>query len=429
MRSPCARCRRKNGVARIRIEGGRPLSGEAAVSGAKNAALPAFFACLLTEGECALSGVPALRDIESAARVLRSMGAECKRRGGEARICAANLRTQEAPYDLVKTMRASVLALGPLLARFGRARVSMPGGCAIGARPVDIHLDGMRALGADVRMEGGDIVAHARRLRGARIPLRVPSVTATENLMMAAALAEGETAIENAAREPEIADLAVLLNRMGADISGAGEGRIIVRGASALRGAAHEIMPDRIEAGTYLCAVAACGGDVTVAPARPGDMGDLLGKLSAAGAQVEAGKDKVRIVMDGRPRAVDAETAPHPGFPTDMQAQWLAVNCVADGRAAVTENIFENRFMHVPELARTGARIALRHNTALVRGVPALSGAPMMATDLRASASLVIAALAARGESVIDRVYHLERGYENLAQKLSGLGARAERMP
>ncbi len=412
---------------KIAVIGGRPLCGEARISGAKNAALPALFACLLTEEPCEIRNAPQLRDIQSALRVLRALGAECEFADNTAAVCARNISSFDTPHELVKTMRASILALGPLLARFGRARVALPGGCAIGARPVDIHLEGLREMGAEIAMEDGDIVASAKRLRGARIVLPKPTVTGSENLLMAAALAEGETIIENAAREPEIADLAAFLCAMGADISG-GEGFWRIRGKDKLRGAKHAAPPDRIEAGTYLCAVAACGGDAVLHNANGEWMHDLLAKLSAAGAELHEKDGAIRIVMENRPRAAGAETAPYPGFPTDMQAQWLAVNCVAKGSAFIVENIFESRFMHVPELRRTGARIELHGNAAAVRGVKKLSGAPMMATDLRASASLVIAALAAQGESVIERIYHLDRGYENLVQKLQSLGANARRI-
>lgn len=413
---------------KIRIVGGRPLIGEVHISGAKNAALPALFACLLTDMPCTLHKLPQLRDIESARQVLQKMGAECRVQDDKTTVCARTLHTQEAPYALVKTMRASILALGPLLARCGRARVSLPGGCAIGARPVDMHLDGLRKMGATIDIEDGNIVASAGRLRGAHIVLPAPTVTGSENLMMAAALAAGESIIENAAREPEIADLASFLNNMGAKISGAGSGTLHICGVEKLTGAAHTVLPDRIEAGTYLCAVAACGGEVTVHNAGASVMQDLLEKLSTAGAVLTVTGESVRIAVNGRMRAVNADTAPYPGFPTDMQAQWMAVSSVAEGTAVISENVFENRFMHVPELSRLGANIELRNNTAVVQGVEKLAGAPMMATDLRASASLVIAALAAAGTSVIERIYHLERGYENLTEKLQALGAEVRRV-
>ena len=415
---------------KIKIRGGAPLHGNVKVGGAKNAALPALFACLLSEAPCILQNIPHLRDIQSAVRVLQGMGVACEsdsNGGNQIKIQAKNLTTQEAPYSLVKTMRASILALGPLLARFGRAQVSLPGGCAIGARPVDLHIQGLRTMGADIAVEDGNIIARARRLHGAHITLPIPTVTGSENLMMAATLAQGETIIENAAREPEIADLAKMLCSMGAEIA-IDNGVIRVQGKTELHGTTHAAPPDRIEAGTYLCAVAACGGDVRVCGVNADDMRDLIEKLVAAGAQVDVEENTVRLRMAQRPKAVSAATAPYPGFPTDMQAQWLAVNCVAEGEAVIVETIFENRFMHVSELLRLGAQIQLRHNAAHVIGVAALSGAPLMATDLRASASLVIAALAAQGESVIDRIYHLDRGYEKLAEKLQTLGADVTRI-
>ena len=427
MPCPCALCPPMSGMEKIKIKGGCPLHGEITVGGAKNAILPAMFACLLTDKQCKINNIPNLQDIHSAAQVLQAMGATCEIKNGEATICASQLHTCEAPYQLVKTMRASILALGPLLARFGSARVSLPGGCAIGARPVDMHLRGLRRMGAIIKMEGGDIVARAKRLRGAHVVLPKPTVTGSENLMMAATLAEGETIIENAAREPEIADLASLLNAMGAKIEGADSGVLHVQGVSSLHGAEHDAPPDRIEAGTYLCAVAACGGDAVLQRANLCALGDVLEKFANAGAIITPQNDDLRIVMNSRPVAVDADTAPYPGFPTDMQAQWMAVNCVAQGSSTIVENIFENRFMHVPELIRAGANIKLRRNAASITGVEKLSGAPMMATDLRASASLIIAALAAHGESIIDRIYHLDRGYDNLVQKLSKLGANAIR--
>ena len=413
---------------KIKIRGGRPLNGVVQISGAKNAALPEMFACLLTADECELRNLPGLRDIHSAAKVLRALGAECDIQNQSARVRAADIQTFTAPYPLVKTMRASILALGPLLARFGQARVSLPGGCAIGARPVDMHLDGLRKMGADIHIEDGDIVARAGRLCGARIVLPKPTVTGSENLMMAAALAEGDTRIENAAREPEIADLAAFLNKMGAKISGAEKGDLRITGVSSLRGAAHAVPPDRIESATYLCAAAACGGEITLRDSGHAMLHDLLQKLSAAGGEWKTDGDSLTMTMRGRPKAVDADTAPYPGFATDMQAQWMAVCAVAEGTAAITENIFENRFMHAAELSRLGAKIELHRNAAIVRGVKKLKGAPLMATDLRASASLAVAALAAHGESVIDRVYHLERGYETMPEKLRALGADVERV-
>ena len=418
-----------NGMDKIEILGGRRLVGEVVIGGAKNAALPALFACLLTEEECALTKVPHLRDIHSALAVLQAMGARCDMQGDCVTVQAERICSQDVRYELVKTMRASVLTLGPLLARFGRATVSLPGGCAIGARPVNVHIDGLRQMGAEIRLDNGNIVAEAGRLRGAHLTLPMPTVTGTENLMMAAALADGETIIENAAREPEIADLAAFLNHMGADIVGAESGVIQIRGVSELHGATHQILSDRIEAGTYLCATAACGGEVRLLGALAAHLQDLLHKLQEAGVQVEEEGGSLRICAEGRLRAVNAETAPYPGFPTDLQAQWMAVSCTAEGTAVISENVFENRFMHAPELIRMGAHIELQRNTAVVRGVGQLRGAPLMATDLRASASLVIAALAARGKTTLSRVYHLDRGYELMEEKLRALGADARRVP
>ncbi|MGI9337646.1 MAG: UDP-N-acetylglucosamine 1-carboxyvinyltransferase [Gammaproteobacteria bacterium] len=414
---------------KLKITGGKPLSGEVSICGAKNAALPALFACLLTDEQCRIDNIPQLRDIDSALAVLAAVGAEVDRQGDSVRICAASLTATSAPYELVKTMRASVLALGPLLARAKEARVSLPGGCVIGARPVDMHMDGFAKMGADVKIHRGDIVAQADKLQGAIIRLPFPTVTGTENLMMAAALADGKTIIENAAREPEIIDLAVMLNAMGADISGAGESAISINGVSKLGGAHHRVMPDRIEAGTYLCAAAACGGEVFLHNAQLRHLSALADKLQECGAMVQDGKDGadgIGITMRGRPQAADIATAPYPGYPTDLQAQWLALSCIAKGRAAITETIFENRFMHVPELARMGADIELRGNTAIVGGAEYLSGARVMATDIRASAALVVAALAARGDTIIDRIYHLQRGYGRMTQKLGALGASVQ---
>ena len=414
---------------KLKITGGQSLQGEISISGAKNAALPAIFACLLTEEKCVLDNIPALRDVDSALNVLRTMGVTCDYQDGKAHINAASLNTQQAPYHLVKTMRASVLALGPLLARFHQATVSLPGGCAIGARPVDMHIDGLQQMGATLKIEHGDIVSKTKnRLRAANIRLPQPTVTGTENLMMAASLADGETVIENAAQEPEIIDLAALLNKMGAKIRGAGDERIYIRGVNRLRGATHNIIPDRIETGTYLCAATAVGGDVFIRNARLNDLSAVVEKLRATGAQVQQEKSGIHLLMKNRPRAVSVKTAPHPGFPTDMQAQWMAVCAVADGAAEITENIFENRFMHVPELARMGADLLQHDGFVAVQGVQQLSGARVMATDLRASASLVIAALAAQGITTIERIYHLDRGYVRMDEKLQTLGAQIERI-
>jgi len=415
---------------KLRIQGGVPLRGEVRVAGAKNAALPIMAAALLGAGELDLSNVPRLADIATMARLLEGMGVQVRREGDRMGLLAREITSAEAPYELVKTMRASILVLGPLLARTGGARVSLPGGCAIGARPVDQHLKGLRALGAELQIEGGYIVAgtQGRRLRGARILPDMVTVTGTENLMMAATLAEGETVIENAAREPEVADLAACLNAMGARVRGAGTDRIVVEGVERLHGASHRVIPDRIEAATFLAAVAATGGDLVLEGAMPSALDAVFEKLREAGARVEAQGERVHLRMDGRARAVSLRTAPYPAFPTDAQAQFLALNCTAEGVARVTESIFENRFMHVLELQRLGAQIDIDGHTAIVRGVERLSGATLMATDLRASASLVIAGLMAEGETTVERIYHLDRGYEAMEQRLAGLGARIERV-
>ncbi|MCL4775759.1 MAG: UDP-N-acetylglucosamine 1-carboxyvinyltransferase [Burkholderiaceae bacterium] len=413
---------------KLRIEGGRPLRGEIAVSGAKNAALPILCAGLLGNGSLALDNVPQLHDVATVLRLLRRLGAKAERDGERVLLDAAGVTSVEAPYELVKTMRASILVLGPLLARFGEARVSLPGGCAIGQRPVDQHIKGLQAMGAQISIEHGYVVARASRLKGARIVTDMVTVTGTENLMMAATLADGETVIENAAREPEIVDLAAALVAMGARIEGAGTDRVIVRGVERLHGATHGVMADRIEAGTFLCAVAATGGEVTLTRARPATMDATLDKLREAGASIEVSGDRIRLSMSRRPRAVNVRTAPYPGFATDMQAQLMALDCVAEGAGVVTETIFENRFMHVLELQRLGADVSIEGNTAIVRGVPSLSGATVMATDLRASAGLVIAGLVADGETVVERIYHLDRGYERMEAKLGQLGARIERL-
>jgi UDP-N-acetylglucosamine 1-carboxyvinyltransferase len=413
---------------KLRIHGGARLCGEVRVAGAKNAALPILAASLLTADELVLENVPQLADITTMGRLLAGMGVKVAREGGRVAARADDVGSAEAPYELVKTMRASVLVLGPLLARFGQARVSLPGGCAIGARPVDQHIKGLRALGARIDIEHGYIVAEAPRLAGARIVTDMVTVTGTENLMMAACLARGETVIENAAREPEVVDLARCLNAMGARVAGAGTDRIVVEGVERLHGAVHRVLPDRIETGTFLVAAAACGGDVRLTGAAPETLDAVLDKLREAGATVETGADWIRLRASGRPKAVSLRTAPYPGFPTDMQAQFMALDCVADGVGRITETIFENRFMHVLELQRLGAQIDIEGNTAIVRGVPKLSGARVMATDLRASASLVVAGLVADGETVIDRIYHLDRGYDRMETRLAALGARIERM-
>ena len=413
---------------KLNIRGGVPLKGEIEISGAKNAALPILCAALLTGDELIVDNVPLLQDVATAQKLLRQMGIAVERDGRTIRLNAASVDRPEAPYELVKTMRAAILVLGPLVARCGRARVSLPGGCAIGARPVDQHVKGLEAMGATIRVEGGYLIAEAARLKGTRIVTDMVTVTGTENLMMAATLADGETVIENAAREPEVADLAAALNAMGARIQGAGSDRIVVQGVESLHGARHRVMPDRIETGTFLCAVAAAGGDVTLRGAAPTTLDAVLDKLRESGAVLECGSRHIRIRMAQRPRAVSLRTAPYPAFPTDMQAQFMALNSVADGVGRVTETIFENRFMHVLELQRLGANIAIEGNTAVVQGVERLLGAPVMATDLRASASLVVAALVAHGETVVDRIYHLDRGYETMEQKLAGVGARIERV-
>jgi UDP-N-acetylglucosamine 1-carboxyvinyltransferase len=417
---------------KLTIQGGVPLRGEIAVAGAKNAALPILAAALLTADELVLANVPQLADITTMARLLRGMGVAVERSGDRCALRAAAVGATEAPYELVKTMRASVLVLGPLLARFGRARVSLPGGCAIGARPVDQHIKGLSLLGATIRIDHGYIVAEAVRLRGARIVTDMVTVTGTENLMMAATLADGETVIENAAREPEVVDLAACLNAMGARIRGAGTDRITVEGVQRLHGAAHRILPDRIETGTFLVAAAATGlfgeADVRLTGAAPATLDAVIDKLRETGARVETGDDTIGVRAARRPRAVSLRTAPHPAFPTDMQAQFMALDTVADGVGRITETIFENRFMHAVELQRLGAHIDVEGNTALVTGVPRLSGATVMATDLRASASLVIAGLVAEGDTTVDRIYHLDRGYERMEQRLAALGARIVRV-
>jgi UDP-N-acetylglucosamine 1-carboxyvinyltransferase len=414
---------------KLLIRGGVSLEGEITVSGAKNAALPIMCAALLTDAPLRLANVPQLMDVRTMTRLLERMGVAVRAPSPDAlELTAARIDDPSAPYELVRTMRASVLVLGPLLARCGEARVALPGGCAIGLRPVDQHVKGLQAMGAEIRVEHGDMRARTKRLRGARIVMDLVTVTGTENLMMAATLAEGTTVLENAAREPEVADLAACLNAMGARISGAGSDVIRIEGVGALGGAAHRVMPDRIETGTYLAAVAAAGGRVRLAGTAPDTLDATLEKLREAGARITVLPQAIEIEMNRRPRAVDARTAPYPGFATDMQAQLLALDTVAQGTATVTETIFENRFMHALELQRLGADITIDGNAAVVRGVERLQGAAVMATDLRASASLVIAGLVAQGETLIDRIYHLDRGYEALEAKLGALGARVERI-
>ena len=411
------------------IEGGHQLSGEIPISGAKNAALPALAAALLTAGEVVLDRIPEVRDIRTMARLLERIGASVQKTGNQYRIQAETLSSPEAPYDLVKTMRASSLVLGPLLARTGRARVSLPGGCAIGARPIDLHLSALEKLGATIFQEHGYVQADAPGgLKGAPISFERITVTGTEDVLMAAVLADGETVLENAAREPEVVDLADFLIQMGASIQGAGSSVIRVRGVSQLNGARHSIIGDRIEAGTFLIAGAVCGGELRVSGARPAHLEALLAKMRQAGADVApSGPETIRVVGGAPLRATDVMTKEHPGFATDMQAQWMAMMTQAEGVSALVENIFENRFMHVSELVRMGARISLHGNRAVVRGKSVLSGANVMASDLRASASLVIAALAAQGRTVIDRVYHIDRGYEKIEEKLAAVGATIQR--
>ena len=416
---------------KLLIRGGRRLQGEVTISGAKNAALPELCATLLTADPVTLSNVPRLQDVSTTLKLLRSMGVQAERSESQpdtVAVSAANLTSREATYDLVKTMRASILVLGPLLARFGEARVSLPGGCAIGSRPVDQHIKGMQAMGAEITVEHGYILARAKRLKGARITTDMVTVTGTENLLMAATLAEGETVLENAAQEPEIPDLAEMLIGMGAKIEGHGSSKIRIQGVERLHGVAHRIVPDRIEAGTFLCAVAAAGGEVVLRGARADHLDAVIDKLREAGADIESGADWIRVKNDKRLRAVGFRTSEYPAFPTDMQAQFMALDCIADGTAKVTETIFENRFMHVNELVRLGAKIEVDGHTAVIQGVPRLSGATVMATDLRASASLVIAGLVADGETVIDRIYHLDRGYDQMETKLRAIGADIERV-
>jgi UDP-N-acetylglucosamine 1-carboxyvinyltransferase len=414
---------------KLLIQGGVALSGEVPVSGAKNAALPILCASILTAGTLQVRNVPQLRDVTTTLALLRQMGVEVSRDeklGVE--LVAAGVHHRVAPYELVKTMRASILVLGPLLARFGEARVSLPGGCAIGSRPVDQHIKGLQALGAHIDIEHGYIRARAERLKGARIVMDLVTVTGTENLMMAATLAEGTTVIENAAREPEVADLADCLVAMGARISGQGSDVVTVVGVPQLRGATYSVMPDRIEAGTFLVAAAATGGEIVLRGMRPGILDAVLTKLVEAGAHVDNGLDRLRLRAHGKLKATSVRTAPYPAFPTDMQAQFMALDAMAEGTAVITETVFENRFMHVHELRRLGANIEVEGNTAIVRGVEALSGASVMATDLRASACLVVAGLMAEGETLVDRIYHLDRGYERIEEKLSQLGARIRRV-
>jgi UDP-N-acetylglucosamine 1-carboxyvinyltransferase len=413
---------------KLLIRGSRRLAGEIEIAGAKNAALPILCAGLLTADTLALSNVPKLQDVATMQKLLRQMGLAIEEKGAALELCGRDVSKLEAPYEMVKTMRASILVLGPLLARFGEAKVSLPGGCAIGSRPVDQHIKGLQAMGAEIHIEAGYIHAKAKRLKGARIVTDMITVTGTENLMMAAVLADGVTVLENAAREPEVSDLANLLVAMGAQIEGIGSDRLVVTGVPALHGTTHPVIADRIETGTFLCAVAAAGGDVLLKNARADLLDAVFDKLRETGAVLTSGDDWIRVQMAGRPKSVSVRTTEYPGFPTDMQAQLMALNCIAEGSSRVTETIFENRFMHVQELNRLGASIEVDGHTAVVHGVSKLVGAPVMATDLRASASLVIAGLAAEGETQIDRIYHLDRGYDRMETKLSAVGADIQRI-
>ncbi len=414
------------------IQGGTSLRGEVKISGAKNAALPILCASLLAADRLQLSNVPQLKDIATTKQLLAHIGVEVERNDDQVSLDASNIQHLNAPYEMVKTMRASILVLGPLLARFGEAKVSLPGGCAIGSRPVDLHIKGLQAMGAELKIDHGYILASSKhlpnqRLRGTRYFMDLVTVTGTENLMMAATLADGVTILENAAKEPEVVDLANCLIAMGADIVGAGTDVITIRGVKALHGAQHRVVFDRIEAGTYMVAAAMTAGDVTVRGVEANDLDAVIEKLREAGAQVDCADQNIRVQSNGHLQAVNIRTAPHPAFPTDMQAQFMAMNTVAEGVAKITETIFENRFMHVQELQRLGAKIDVDGNTALVRGVPNLDGATVMATDLRASACLVLAGLVAQGQTTIERIYHLDRGYEMLEEKLSALGANIKR--
>jgi UDP-N-acetylglucosamine 1-carboxyvinyltransferase len=418
-------------MARIVISGGKPLNGDVWISGAKNAVLPILASCLLADEPVTIGNVPHLHDVTTTMELLGQMGAELAvDEHMKIRIDPRPTNRFFAPYQLVKTMRAAIVVLGPLIAKYGQAEVSLPGGCAIGSRPVDQHIKGLRALGADITVENGYIKARANRLKGARVTMDMVTVTGTENIMMAAALAEGTTVIENAAEEPEVCDLALCLNAMGAKIGGIGTTRLIIDGVERLHGTEYNVLPDRIETGTFLVAGAITSGRVRAKHTRPDLLKSVLSKLEEAGAHITLDEDSIELDMRGnRPRAVDITTAPYPAFPTDMQAQFTALNCVAEGTGIITETVFENRFMHVQELHRLGADIKVEGNTAIVRGVPHMSGAQLMATDLRASASLVLAGLVADGDTIVDRIYHIDRGYENIEEKLSGLGAHIRRLP
>ncbi|MBU3586778.1 UDP-N-acetylglucosamine 1-carboxyvinyltransferase [Polynucleobacter sp. 31A-FELB] len=421
---------------KLRMVGGTPLKGEVVIAGAKNAALPILCACLLTDQPITLRNVPDLQDVRTMLKLLQEIGVTVTFPDANDRnhvvLNAANIKSSEATYEMVKTMRASILVLGPLLARMHSAKVSLPGGCAIGARPVDQHIKGLKAMGATIKIKSGYIQAETKsatgRLQGASILTDMITVTGTENLLMAATLASGTTILENAAREPEVGDLAELLVKMGAKITGIGTDRLVIEGVEKLHSAEHAVIADRIEAGTFLCAVAAAGGEVLVKHCRPDTLDAVIVKLKEAGLEMEVGPDWIKASMNGRPKAVSFRTSEYPAFPTDMQAQLMAVNAIAQGNATITETIFENRFMHVQEMNRLGADIAIEGNTAIAQGVEKLSGAIVMATDLRASASLVIAGLAAQGETQVDRIYHLDRGYDRMEQKLTLLGANIQRI-
>ncbi len=415
---------------RLLIRGGRPLEGEIRISGAKNAALPVMAATLLADGPMTVGNIPHLHDITTTMELLGRMGVELTvHERMQVEVDASTIKSFRAPYELVKTMRASILVLGPLLARFGRAEVSLPGGCAIGSRPVNLHVEGLRAMGAEITIEDGYIKGRAERLHGARLRMEVSTVTGTENLMMAAALARGTTVIENAAREPEVVDLARCLNGMGGRVEGAGTSTLVIEGVDRLHGIEYSVLPDRIETGTYLTAVAMCGGRVKVKDTQPALLEVVIDKLREAGAVVETGADWIELTMTGRPRAVSITTAPYPGFPTDMQAQFCALDAIGIGAGDVVEKVFENRFMHCLEMQRMGADIHIDGQTAHIRGVDRLTAAPVMATDLRASASLVLAGLVADGETRVDRIYHIDRGYECIEEKLAQLGADIRRLP
>ncbi|WNL47198.1 UDP-N-acetylglucosamine 1-carboxyvinyltransferase [Dyella sp. BiH032] len=418
-------------MAKILISGGVPLNGEVGISGAKNAVLPILASCLLADEPVTISNVPHLHDVTTFIELLGQMGVQLVLDDRmKMHVDPRSIDRHVAPYDLVRTMRASILVLGPLVARFGKAEVSLPGGCAIGSRPVDQHIRGLQALGAKVTVENGYIKAEAGRLKGARIAMDMVTVTGTENIMMAAALAQGTSIIENAAQEPEVVDLANCLIAMGAQIEGAGTSTLTIHGVERLHGAEYEVLPDRIETGTFLVGAAMTGGKVRARNARAGTLDSVLAKLEEAGAQISTGPDWIELDMQGRrPKAVNITTAPYPAFPTDMQAQFTALNCVAEGVGVITETVFENRFMHAHELQRLGADIRLEGNTAIIKGVDKMSGAPIMATDLRASACLVLAGLVAQGDTTVDRVYHIDRGYENIEEKLGVLGARIRRLP